>query len=286
MSVDNNEPELLPHHEQQALCETRLPYRQGRKLTAVKVYSINNESRHLLVFGVPSLNLRQETKALFAKFGKLQFNLTKYPSEQFTETYHAAFQDIQAARLAKKMLDTKNFYGGNLHICYAPEFENVDDTRQKLLLRQRNVVARLKNLQKIDVNKEVRTKEVVDQNADVNVPMVSNEKLYMGDINNIGTSKRKLTDFKSVKHCKLKKSRNFDRKMCVAVVENDVEPTKVVETAKPESVCEVVDFTSAEKEVLTNINESLNYNTFGAEIIKQVPIKPVNKIQFNINKKL
>lgn len=29
--------EKLPHHEQKELCTTRAPYRQGRKLTAVKV---------------------------------------------------------------------------------------------------------------------------------------------------------------------------------------------------------------------------------------------------------
>uniref|UniRef100_A0A2A4K6K3 RNA-binding protein 48 n=1 Tax=Heliothis virescens TaxID=7102 RepID=A0A2A4K6K3_HELVI len=283
MSVDNNEPVLLPHHEQQALCETRLPYRQGRKLTAVKVYSINNESRHFLVFGVPSLNLRQEAKALFSKFGKLQFNLTKYPSEMFTETYHAAFYDIQAARLAKKMLDTKNFYGGNLHICYAPEFETISDTREKLLLRQRNVIARLKNLQK-DTKNQVSTEKIEDK-VEISVPTVSNDKLYMGNVNKIGTGKRKVTDFNSVKHCKFKKSRNFDRKMCVAVVESE-KPTKMVENVKPlESVCEVVDFTSTDKEVLTNINESLNYDRFGTEVVKQVPTKPVNKIKFNVNKK-
>ena len=27
----------LPHHEQEELCRTRPPYRQGKKLTAVKV---------------------------------------------------------------------------------------------------------------------------------------------------------------------------------------------------------------------------------------------------------
>lgn len=29
--------EKLPHHEQKELCKTRAPYRQGKKLTAVKV---------------------------------------------------------------------------------------------------------------------------------------------------------------------------------------------------------------------------------------------------------
>ncbi|CAH1642846.1 unnamed protein product [Spodoptera littoralis] len=217
MSEDSNEVELPPHHEQQSLCATRLPYRQGRKLTAVKAYSINNESKHLLVFGVPALNLRQETKALFSKFGKLQFNLTKYPAEQFTETYHANFEDIQSARLAKKMLDTKNYYGGHLHISYAPEFETVEETRQKLMLRKQNVIGRLKNLQKSTDNVVVEPKIVPEVTIQEEQELVDKKTVYMGDINVIndrnGTNKRKVTDYKLVKHCKLKKSKIFDKKL-------------------------------------------------------------------------
>lgn len=39
MSKENDEPKLLPHHLQKELCTSRAPYRQGRKLTAVKVSS-------------------------------------------------------------------------------------------------------------------------------------------------------------------------------------------------------------------------------------------------------
>ena len=35
----------------------------------------------------------------------------------------------------------RSFYGGILHVCYAPEYETVDDTREKLHERRR-VVAR------------------------------------------------------------------------------------------------------------------------------------------------
>lgn len=255
-----------------------------------QVYTVNNESRHLLVFGVPSLNLRQETKALFSKFGKVQLNVTKYPSEQFTETYHAIYEDIQSARMAKKMLDTKNYYGGILHISYAPELENLNDTKAKLLLRQKSVVARLKNLQKPTVNQSCTNTQItpLPENK-IDQPDVNSKKLYMGNENCIEFGKRK-GDFKPVKHCKLKKSRNFDRKSCVAVTENAVSNLeKVVESAnvsepRSETVCEIVDFTSTEADVLTNINESLKYNNFGKEVIIKVPYKPVNKIVFNLNK--
>lgn len=44
-------------------------------------------------------------------------------------------------RVAKKKLDDKSFFGGILHVCYAPEFETLDDTREKLQER-RKVIAK------------------------------------------------------------------------------------------------------------------------------------------------
>lgn len=84
----------LSHHKRLEYCTNRLNYRNGRKLTAIKVkhwtfiatyksmfwsnltifpqtYTIVNESRHLLVFGVPRINLHQEMKQLFGKYGQL-----------------------------------------------------------------------------------------------------------------------------------------------------------------------------------------------------------------------
>ena len=44
-------------------------------------------------------------------------------------------------RVAKKKLDNRPFFGGILHVCYAPEFETVNDTREKLQER-RKVIAK------------------------------------------------------------------------------------------------------------------------------------------------
>lgn len=183
----------------------------------------------------------------------------------------------------------KNYYGGNLHICYAPEKESIHDTREKLLLRRKNVLARLKNLQKPVIEscetKSENTEHKIEENKIVEDP------LYMGNENSISYGKRK-SDFKSVKHCKLKKSRIFDR-TCVAVTKNDftIPSDKKMETVKVtddlrKKDCEIVDFTSAENEILTNVNETLNYNNFGKELIRQVPYKPVNKIKFSLNKNI
>lgn len=36
-------------------------------------------------------------------------------------------------------MDEKSFFGGLLHVCYAPEYETVEDTRLKLQDRRRYV---------------------------------------------------------------------------------------------------------------------------------------------------
>nr|XP_034838887.1 RNA-binding protein 48 [Maniola hyperantus] len=312
---------LLPHHEQQPLCTTRLPYRQGRKLTAVKVYSISKESNHLLIFGVPSLNLRQETKALFSKFGKLlQFNISKgHAAESFTETYHAQYERIQSARHAKRLVDTKNFYGGLLHVCYAPELENVNETRQKLMQRQRDIIFRLKNLnneQKIpkDTKPATETHGLRNvNNKQINTKaketcIKESVKLNMGDVNTISignqlkrvSKKRKMNDDKKIQPCYIdnrKKIKCHDDNITEnnAIISTEIKYNDDVisnitsgnirECNIADGNIEVIDCTGVEEAVITNINEHLNYNNFGNEIIRKVPSKPVNKIQFHLNKK-
>lgn len=268
------------------------------KWKILQVYTINNESNHLLVFGVPSLNLRQEAKSLFSKFGKLlQFNLTNHPSELFTETYHATYENIQMARIAKRMLDTKNFYGGSLHICYAPELETIDETRCKLLKRQQDVTYRLINLQK-ESTKTVKPEKTVETvpNED------KSKKLNMGEINTINYT----NDTTPHNHGRLKNKRKMNNEV---VIEKRFKPCFVDEktknynanleipetlTSKNESTSEVqtnerieiIDCTSTETETVTNINETLNYNKFGNEIVKKIPEKPLNRIKFNVGNKL
>ncbi|XP_032528482.2 RNA-binding protein 48 [Danaus plexippus] len=281
---------LLPHHEQQSLCTTRLPYRQGRKLTAVKVYSITKESNHLLIFGVPSLNLRQETKSLFIKFGKLlKFNITEHNAEPFTETYHAQYEKIQSARVAKRMLDTKNFYGGVLHVCYAPELENVDETKQKLIQRQRDVIFRLRNLQR-DTEKQSVEQLATNMNTMASQEKELPKKLDMGKINviklndTIGThrrwKRRKINHAQEIKTSSEQNTKESDANDST----KDYSCENGISLQAPSDI-EIVDCTSVDSAIVTNINEHLNYNKFGNEVIRKVPMKPENKIQFYINKK-
>ncbi|CAG9823426.1 unnamed protein product [Phaedon cochleariae] len=137
--------EQKPHHIQQDICATRPAYRQGRKLTAVKVYTINQESQHLFIYGVPSINLRTELKKLCSKYGQTLsiYVVPNVQTEIFTECYHVQYQRIQSARIAKRLLDTHSFYGGVLHVCYAPECESEQETRAKLFQRKLDVLNRL-----------------------------------------------------------------------------------------------------------------------------------------------
>lgn len=256
------------------------------------------------------------------------------------------------------MLDTKNFYGGSLHVCYAPELENVDEARQKLMQRQRDVIYRLRNLN----NEQKNTSSAADPKvADTNLgtKMLDNDKknttasnsedgcrkLNMGDINTICfnnqvkvNKKRKLNnrkihlpcfvDDKKIKTCETNitsditechvtsdyittsnktcnsgtkdGNRNSDGNMSPDLTNHDVikKTTKgnksnitvgnitnsYIATSNDGNI-EVVDCTGVDNEVITNINEHLNYNKFGGEIIRKIPQKPVNKIMFHLDKK-
>ncbi|XP_017310525.1 RNA-binding protein 48 [Ictalurus punctatus] len=127
-------PRVYKHHEQQKACHTRPKYREGRRPKAVKVYTINLESRFLLVQGVPAIGVMTELVQLFALYGVIEEYrvLDEYPAEQFTEVYLMKFQKLTSARAAKRNTDEKSFYGGILHVCYAPEYETVEDIRKKL----------------------------------------------------------------------------------------------------------------------------------------------------------
>ncbi|XP_077124300.1 RNA-binding protein 48 isoform X2 [Ranitomeya variabilis] len=119
--------EVHPHHEQRKICASRAKYRDGRNPRAVK--------------GVPAIGVMKELVEQFALFGAVEeYNpLDEYPAEQFTEVYLIKFQRLQSARVAKRKLDENSFFGGILHVCYAPEFESVQETREKLQDRRRYV---------------------------------------------------------------------------------------------------------------------------------------------------
>ncbi|TRZ01842.1 hypothetical protein DNTS_004281 [Danionella cerebrum] len=158
---------VYKHHEQQNVAQTRPKYREGRRLKAVKVYTINLESRFLMVHGVPAIGVMPELVKLFALYGVIEEYraLDEYPAEQFTEVYLIKYQKLTSARVAKRHTDEKSFFGGQLHVCYAPEYETVEETRQKLQDRRRYINRATQNTEKIcfqqqEVSTELSTSKV------------------------------------------------------------------------------------------------------------------------------
>ncbi|NWI88120.1 RBM48 protein, partial [Pitta sordida] len=121
-----------------------------------QVYTINLESRYLLIQGVPALGVMKELVEQFALYGAIEeyHALDEYPAEQFTEVYLLKFQKLQCARVAKKKMDERSFFGSLLHVCYAPEFETVQETREKLQDR-RKYIAKATNQRDCFVLKKV-----------------------------------------------------------------------------------------------------------------------------------
>nr|CAG4642018.1 EOG090X0D00 [Eurycercus lamellatus] len=110
-----------------------------------KVYTVNDESQHLLIQGVPAIAVTAELEILCQRFGSIDYlrNVPNYPAEKFCEVYHVKFHTIQSARFAKRQMDDRSFYGGVLHVCYAPELETVEDTRHKLDTRIKEIAEKL-----------------------------------------------------------------------------------------------------------------------------------------------
>ena len=132
---------LKPHHIQQEFCLNRPRYRQGHKLTSVKVYTVNDESKYLMVFGVSDINIEREFTILCQKYGQLVEikQMKNYPTDEFTTVFQVQYKFLRNAIFAKKKLDGLEFYGNILHVCYSPEFENIDDVREKLIERRRSI---------------------------------------------------------------------------------------------------------------------------------------------------
>ena len=62
----------LPHHIKQPYCETRPKYRCGRKLTAVKVFTISDESKFILISNVHATKLENDVLKLCSTFGMVK----------------------------------------------------------------------------------------------------------------------------------------------------------------------------------------------------------------------
>ncbi|CAH2060428.1 unnamed protein product [Thlaspi arvense] len=114
-------------------------------LPAVRVYTVCDESRYLVVRNVPALGCGDDLMRLLATYGEVEEckPMDAEDCEEFTDVYWIKFRLITNARFAKRKLDESVFLGNRLQISYAPEFESLNDTKEKLETRRKEVLSRL-----------------------------------------------------------------------------------------------------------------------------------------------
>ncbi|EEF36995.1 RNA-binding protein 48 isoform X2 [Ricinus communis] len=112
---------------------------------AIRVYTICDESRYLIVRNVPALGCGDDLLKLFASYGDVEdFKpMDAEDCDQFTDVYWIKFSLVCNARFAKRKLDEYVFMGNRLQVSYAPHFETLSDTKDKLEGRIKEVLSRL-----------------------------------------------------------------------------------------------------------------------------------------------
>ncbi|KAK4841355.1 hypothetical protein QYF36_003143 [Acer negundo] len=114
--------------------------RNNNEPPAVRVYTICDESRN-----VPAIGCGDDLLKLFASYGDIEEckPMDAEDCEQFTDVYWIKFRLVSNARFAKRKLDRFVFFGNRLDVSYAPQFESLADTKDKLESRRKEVLARL-----------------------------------------------------------------------------------------------------------------------------------------------
>ncbi|GMF52415.1 unnamed protein product [Phytophthora fragariaefolia] len=120
---------------------------------SVRVYTVANESRYVVVRNVPALGVIDDLLKRLSLYGKvceyrlldhaddrqaaLQFeNVDDGEDNEFTDTVWVQYETVNNARHAKARGVQKPFYGSRLHISYAPQFESPEETADKLAKRR------------------------------------------------------------------------------------------------------------------------------------------------------
>ncbi|KAL2559766.1 RNA-binding (RRM/RBD/RNP motif) family protein [Forsythia ovata] len=112
---------------------------------AIRVYTVCDESKYLIVRNVPSLGCGDELLKLFSTYGQVEEckPMDAEDCEPYTDVYWIKYYQVDNARFAKKKLDEFVFLGNRIQVSYAPQNETLSDTKEKLEGRRKEVVARL-----------------------------------------------------------------------------------------------------------------------------------------------
>lgn len=114
---------------------------------AVCVYTVCDESKYLVVRNVPALGCGDELGTLFSTYGPLEEckPMDAEDCEEYTDVFFIKFSQVSNARFAKRKLDESAFLGNRLQVSYAPQFESVEDTKEKLEVRRKEVLGRIRS---------------------------------------------------------------------------------------------------------------------------------------------
>nr|CAD1831128.1 unnamed protein product [Ananas comosus var. bracteatus] len=114
---------------------------------AVRVYTVCDESKYLIVRNVPSLGCGDDLMKLFGSYGVVEEckPMDAEECEPYTDVFFIKFSQVSNARFAKRKLDESVFLGNRLQVSYAPQFESLSDTKEKLEVRRKEVLGRIKS---------------------------------------------------------------------------------------------------------------------------------------------
>ncbi|RHY96901.1 hypothetical protein DYB35_004907 [Aphanomyces astaci] len=115
-------------------------YRQRHARTDVsegdaKAYTVNEESRFILVRNIPALGATDELLRRLAEFGTVERHRLEDDHDdasEYVDVLWIQFDTVTAARRAKALAVKNPFYGSVLQISYLPQDERSSDTRAKL----------------------------------------------------------------------------------------------------------------------------------------------------------
>ncbi|KAK1269687.1 hypothetical protein QJS04_geneDACA005040 [Acorus gramineus] len=112
---------------------------------AVRVYTVCDESKYLIVRNVPALGCGDDLMSLFSTYGDVDEckPMDAEDCEPFTDVYWIKFAQFGNARFAKRKLDEFAFLGNRLQVSYAPQYESLSDTKEKLEGRRKEVLSRI-----------------------------------------------------------------------------------------------------------------------------------------------
>jgi hypothetical protein len=117
--------------------------------TNVAAYTIAQESKYLIASDVPALGLEKELLKSFALYGEIEeYRHMDDQGDKFNDVYWIKFKSIVAARLAKAKLNKSSFFSNELKVKYAPEFETIEDTREKIEERRSTILFKVQNADK------------------------------------------------------------------------------------------------------------------------------------------